>query len=258
MDRRHRFIIGLDQSAISSIDSKNENVDKETVFQIKVQDYVSFYGMCSKAMYSEIEDAAKDLIRRVVNINLKNDEHIETPWLAYVHYKPQQGSLEFKFAEKVIPYITFLKSEFTIYKLIEIAGLRSIYSVRIYEMLAQWRSVGSVEVKISDLRERFQIGPSEYTRFSNLKMRVINPAIEEVTQKTNFTIDDLMILKKGVYRKNPVLIFRFHEKNKTEVINKELRNISSKVDKKLKNKTVKDATFNLPIYNCDTYELPLQ
>lgn len=80
----------------------------------------------------------------------------------------------------LIPYILDLKREFTRYQIENILRLKSSYSVRLYELLKQYESIGQREVDIKDLREYLGIGEEEYTRFYDFERRILIQAQREI------------------------------------------------------------------------------
>jgi len=67
--------------------------------------------------------------------------------------------------------------------------LRSIYSIRIYELLKQYQSIGKRTITIESLRKMLGIEPDEYKTYNNLKRKVIMVAHKEVNEKTDICFD---------------------------------------------------------------------
>ena len=79
-----------------------------------------------------------------------------------------------------------LDSRYTYYYLNQIANLTSMYAVRIYEMLMQWRKKKIVpSIGIEELRERLGIAENEYPRIFDLKKRVLDVAIKQINEHTD-------------------------------------------------------------------------
>jgi plasmid replication initiation protein len=87
-----------------------------------------------------------------------------------------------------------------------VAKLRSIYSIRLYEFLIQYRSTGKLIIGLSDLKQRLELD-GQYARFSNIKMRVLDPAVKELQEKSNLIID-WRAIKKGRTVERLEFIFR--------------------------------------------------
>ena len=60
--------------------------------------------------------------------------------------------------------------------------MQGAYSVRIYELLTQYKSVGERSIAINDLRIMLDLG-SRYKTTGNLIAWVIDPSIEEINEQ---------------------------------------------------------------------------
>jgi plasmid replication initiation protein len=92
------------------------------------------------------------------------------------------------FGNYIIPLITRLSKEYTEYELIQIRNLNSVYALRVFEMLMQWKILGKTPlVAIEDLRSRLGIAGHQYKLMSNFKKRVLDLAINEINEHTDIT-----------------------------------------------------------------------
>ena len=104
-------------------------------------------------------------------------------------YNEGKGYVEVMFSNDIIPLITRLSKEYTEYELIQIRNLNSVYALRVFEMLMQWRIVGRTPmVTIESLRNRLGIADHQYKLMSNLKARVLDLAINEINEHTDITV----------------------------------------------------------------------
>ena len=88
-------------------------------------------------------------------------------------------------------------------------SLDSVYSLRLYELLCQYQSMGKREITVEDLRF-FLDCVDKYTLFKKLKQVVIEPAIEEINAKTNLLIHKVEYKRIG--RKIGSIAFEFCDK----------------------------------------------
>ena len=86
--------------------------------------------------------------------------------------------------DEVMPYLTQLKGQFAQYQLKNIAYFNSVHSIRIYELITQYRSVGNREITVDKLKEWLQVADN-YPRWNNFKARVLDPAITEINEKSD-------------------------------------------------------------------------
>jgi len=83
----------------------------------------------------------------------------------------------------------------------------SIYAIRIFELLMQFKTTGVVVIALEEFRLLLEL-EDKYDRFTNLKARVLDPAIRELTAKANLDIAVDLIRRN---RKVVSLRFTFSE-----------------------------------------------
>lgn len=179
-------------AAISQI-QQGEAVTDQQLYKISVHDIAEVSGISPRSLYKELEDAAIRLKRREIRIpnkpNSKNKRHkvLITCWLQSVQYTPNSGAVELRFSHDILPYISQLTEQFTIYKLKDIAKLSSSYSIRLYELLIQWKSKKSRIVELEWLRDRFLLN-EKYQNIKDFKKWVLEPAIQQINASTNMWV----------------------------------------------------------------------
>jgi plasmid replication initiation protein len=179
--------------AISQI-KQGEEVTDQIMYSISVQDISELTGIVPDSLYKEIEDAALKLKRREIRIpdepngKGKKPKVLITSWLQAIQYVPNSGTLQIRFSHDILPYITQLKEQFTIYKLKDIALLTSSYAIRLYELLIQWNSVGTRTVELAWLKGIFLLN-GKYSSIKDFKARVLEPSVEQINKTTDLWLD---------------------------------------------------------------------
>jgi len=172
-------------------------------YEIRVSDFAKMFGLekC-KAMYSEIEKASECLLSR--KIVLQDSEIKEvTNWLSYVKYIKGSGIISLEFHKSLKPYLLQLKSHFTQYHLNHVIDFKSQYSMRLYELLKMEAfkvdKNGQFEriFDVNEYRNLLGVDTKDYPLFANFKQKVIQPAIREITDKTDLIIADVKYGKTG-------------------------------------------------------------
>lgn len=135
-----------------------------------------------------------------------------TRWVQSILYREDEGAVEIRFAKDVLPYLSQLSSEFSQYRLQNIAGMTSSYGVRLYELLVQWQGRGERELDIDWLRRTMQL-ENKYPSIRDLKRRVIEPAVKDVNQHSDLSVT---WGQRKTGRKVTHLQFKFHPKNQKE------------------------------------------
>ena len=177
---------------IAQIDSKAE-LTEDYKFEVTVSGISELVGIHNgSSMYRDLKVASEKLYERSVIINDPDPDNPKivqrkTRWISGIDYIPGEAKVVLRFAVGIIPYLTQLSREFTQYKLTHVASFESVYSIRLYELLAQWLSAGEREIEVDWFKRQFQV-EDKYKRVIDLKKRVIEPAIKEINEYSNFWV----------------------------------------------------------------------
>ena len=82
-----------------------------------------------------------------------------------------------------------LKNHFTAYKLSRVSGMKSVYSWRLFELLMQFKKTGLLNILIDDFYHAMDAPESLRANFSNLRNRVIEPAVKEIREKDGLAVE---------------------------------------------------------------------
>lgn len=180
---------------------------RDAVFVLSVEEFIDLFGSDPKNAYAEMEEAATKLYERDIR-RVDGTTRKRLRWVYMAEYKKGEGKVRLGFSPEIAPYLTMLHKRFTSYKLDEVASLRSTYAIRLFEMLVQFSETGLFVISVVDFKQRLGLD-EKYDRFSNLKARVIDPAVKDLVAKTS-----LDIVWQGIKKGKTVdrLEFRFSEK----------------------------------------------
>ncbi|WP_427501815.1 replication initiation protein (plasmid) [Methylomonas sp. MED-D] len=179
-------------ACIAQIDSKAV-LTEHYRFEITASGVADLAGLENLSnAYRDLKKAAEKLYERSVIIDDPDPDNPQicqrkTRWISSIDYVPGEGKLVLSFAVGIIPYLSQLSREFTQYKLKHVSRFESVYSIRLYELLVQWSSVGEREIEIEWLKRQFQV-VDKYDRVVDLKKRVIDPAVKEINELSNLWV----------------------------------------------------------------------
>lgn len=159
--------------------------------EVRAADYAKTFDIPENQAYEQMIEAEQTLFNRYVilhDINPKTgkEDKIKTRWLSSVTYPKGGGSIYLQFAQKIVPYITRLETEFTPYRLEKVAGMSSVYAIRIYELLIQWGGIGKREVELEWLKKTLMVG-DKYERLEHFKTKVIDIGISQINEFSDLT-----------------------------------------------------------------------
>jgi plasmid replication initiation protein len=160
---------------------------KDNSFTVTATQFSKVFNVNSKNVYKQLQEASKEIAERWLRTN-DGKYREQFRWVFGVRYHDNDAKVTLGFSPWVIPYLTSLKKQFTSLRLSQIANLKSIYSIRLLEFLTQFKSTGKFIIDLDRFKERLGI-EIEYKRFYNLKMRVIEPALKELREKSNLIIE---------------------------------------------------------------------
>ncbi|MDQ7089497.1 MAG: RepB family plasmid replication initiator protein [Methylococcales bacterium] len=199
-------------ACIAQVNSAEELL-KTDEFELSAVDFAKLFSVSKNRAYSELQSITKTLYQRSMTIYNPDPERpklkkIETRWISSVGYMPDEGKISLCFSQKIIPYLSELKGTFTRYELKHVGNMSSIYGIRLYELLMQWKTTGTREIEIAWIKSQFQLDES-YNRLDNFKARVLEPAIKDINQHSNLQVT---WKQRKTGRSVTHLIFTFAEK----------------------------------------------
>ena len=187
-------------------------------FKVQVSSYINAFGVERSTAYEALQKAVDTLInRRFSYYRIVNDqqEKVTTNWVQSVAYATNESYIKIKFTDDVMPLITQLEKHFTSYQLEQVKDLSSIYAIRLYELMMQWRSSGKTQqIPIDELRYKLGIEPDQYKQMVNFKTKVLDFAIDQINEHTDIKASYEQH-KEG--RSITGFTFTFKEKSKPKV-----------------------------------------
>ncbi|MGP5706551.1 replication initiation protein [Psychrobacter namhaensis] len=214
-------------ACISQIDSRPDapQVTQDTEFKVSADDIKSlFFGKNSKNeqnIYRDIENASKRLYDVDIVMSLPENKTLQTRLVSSIVYDPDNGEVALSFASRILPYLTQLKANFTKYKLLEIGELSSIHSIRMYELMVMWvnQFQYSKEFSLEEFKHVMSV-KDKYKQFGQLKARVIETAINDINENTNYRVS-VEYKKKSRGKGYTGLTLRFHKKTLDKLTSKD-------------------------------------
>ena len=167
------------------------------------------------SVYGQLKDAMNSLYTRSVTIHDTDPATgfprvKETRWISEKAYIDGAGHVQVVFTPKVIEHITRLESEFTSYALEKVGNMTSAYAIRIYEMLAQYREIGTRELNLKWLRDALQIEPHEYKLTADFKRKILDIAVTQINDHSDLKVS---YSDKKTSRAITDFVFKIKDKN---------------------------------------------
>jgi plasmid replication initiation protein len=183
--------------AVSTLDSRQVLKPGEVpTTRISAMDYATEFKVDNDTAYDQLQAAAKALYTRSITFyepaHKRNGKplpptKVQMRWVGEAKYQAGEGWIELAWWPKLLPHLTGLKKQFTSYQLQQASALRSVYSWRLLELLTRFKSTGKAEYTIEDFRASMD-APASLSDFGQVKRRIIDPAVKELTEKDGWLI----------------------------------------------------------------------
>ena len=207
-------------ACIAQIKDPRLEITRDDEFIITAPHFSTLFDISLKHAYDQLKEATESLQKEVVIIHNPDIDdpklsRIVTNWFSIAKYYDGEGRVIVKFNEAIIPYISNLKNGcFTQYRINQITKLKSVYAIRLYEILIceAWRNQ-DFEIEVATLKNMLGL-IDKYQITAEFKRCVILPAIANIKKTTNITELELDQRRSG--RDVTHLIFKYSVKKEAE------------------------------------------
>jgi plasmid replication initiation protein len=210
-------------SLISQIKREDENFN---VYRIWYRDVAELFGMNKQRGYEDLRQAVKSLMQKSFFVRYSDNgkpREVQYHILRKIDYSLLDGQdaesenqdfVDVRIEEDMKPFLLQLQKSFTSYDIRNVASLGG-YSVRVYELLKQYETIGHRTLKFEEMKMMFEL-ENEYPRFSTFYQRVLEPSIKEINEFTDLVITEVKKIKTG--KKITGVYFKFTQKTKNDIL----------------------------------------
>ena len=210
LDEKRLFIMATPLARTTKISSN------DPIF-ISSSDFSKECGIHLSTAYTALESATDRLFTRFFGYTNTEGNRVRIRWLNKVIYLKNQGGTELYFTDEVLLLLREFDAlnPYTKYKKEVVLRLKKDYSLDLYHLAKKHQTMGGFQISLDELFEQLGLPESYRTRMNNLKSRVIDPSLDEITANT-----DIDLSYENVKRGRSVVGFKFtvKEKPKPKVI----------------------------------------
>lgn len=160
-------------------------------FSISAKELGVFMELDEKSRYKQIKNAATKLFDRKISLVAEDDENEPSwrllSWFSEMAYDSKKCKLIFQFTPAVQPLIYQVKEAYVKLQAKPLMAFTSIYASRFMMLFTEWEKLKTKIITVAELKEAFEVG-KKYPLFGNFNQKVVQPAIEEINQKTELKI----------------------------------------------------------------------
>ena len=225
---------------IASIKFEDEHFNANT---FRVVDMARLLKVAPEMLYRDLKRACDSLTNKKIYIQKEDGSWEFLVLVPTAKYIAKTGTVLMRLNEDAKPYLLQLRDMFTSFELSNILNLKSKYSIRIYQLMKSHSYRKELIITLDDLKYRLSLDDKKqksYRLFSNVSERVLKPAMKEINDKTDITID-YEAIKQG--RKIYALRFKIKDKQKVIINPKEISN-GRKQQKNNQSKRKDNSFFN--------------
>lgn len=184
--------------AMAKLDSRaTPNPSAPPVTVITAAEYAETFGVDMDTAYDQLQSGAKNLYNRSITFyepaHRRNGKplpptKVQMRWVGSVKYQEGEGWVRLAWWHEVLNHLMGFKKQFTTYQLQQASALRSGYSWKLLELLMRFKTTGHAEYTIEDFATSMDATEKQRSDFNNIRRRIIEPAIKELTEKDGWLI----------------------------------------------------------------------
>lgn len=174
-------------------------------------------------LYRDIDGITNDIIANPVfikSVEGKRTKWVKIPWVEFCQYDSDVG-ISMQLNQRLMPFLIALQEHYTQYSFENILAMKSVYAIRIFEMIQAKimpkvlpREGIDIILTVEEIIDGCELKDT-YRRISNLKNRVLDVAVKEINRVTLYDVEYNNI-KNG----RKVNAFDFHVNMKYHSTNK--------------------------------------
>ena len=162
---------------------------------VTATEWSKHFDLDVKSSYKRLRSASDSLYGKSVMISGDAQDGERIRWLSSEKYSQGDGFVTLKFGREMVHYISGMVDQFTSYELLSVSGLKSSYSVRVYELARQFLNTGWRYIDLKDFRVMLEL-ENRYPVWTDLRKRVLDRACNEINKKSDLILS-YKIIKKG-------------------------------------------------------------
>lgn len=230
-------LTGIEQKLLYKIfeEVQQNNYQSRRVEIVQDKFFKDYKGVVAKRLTnSQINKMLEDLQDKKVYLLNEDETYIRTQWYALESTK-DLSRISIILDEYVFKYIQSLKGHFTMLRLETLYSFKSFHSMRIYELLKQsynpkekvsmfgftvdtFKDLLGLDVREEKVNGKVKVVNKGYKNFNNLKVKVLDPSIDEINSKSEILVS-YDVKRKGARGKVEGIIFKVFMKEQAKEVN---------------------------------------
>ena len=181
------------QLAIVDARETGKGLDTATPLELNAARFAKAFNISNDAAYLALTEAEDSLFKRQFTILHEDGTSTKSRWIQDANYRKGEGKILITFTRVVVEHVTKIDGTelyFTSYYLKQTANFSSVYAIRLYELLMQWKSIYRTPIyELEKIRGQLGIEENQYSRMESFKRRVLHVAIEQINESSDITVE---------------------------------------------------------------------
>ena len=153
-------------------------------YRLSIRSFMDLMGVEGEGYHTRVRQKAKELLQKPLVIRRDHGGELICNWFSKIEYIKGAGEIVFGFDPSLKPYLLQLQKEFTEYKASNVMQLQSTFSIRLYELLKQYLTVGKRIFHLDTLKSILGI-EDKYPLYANFKQKILEYCKKELKNRSN-------------------------------------------------------------------------
>ncbi|KAJ8982324.1 hypothetical protein NQ317_006669 [Molorchus minor] len=186
-------------------------------YTLTAKDFNNTFNVDLPTCYGILKRAVDKLMKTDIRVSKSDDSGFSRINVcSKAEYNKNQGFIDVKFTDDIMPYLAQVKQKFVLYNLKEIANFGSLYTTRLYELIQEFKETGWMLKSVQQLRELFIVG-DKLKLYGHFKKHTFGHACQEINNNYDIGLS-FEEIRQG--RKVVAVKFSFKKAMVHKVINK--------------------------------------
>ncbi len=195
--------------------SFTEELDSIPTYEVKLSEVEKLLGKRIKSV--SLRKIKEELRLEDLEVFMGSKERLYS-WCSYIEFDKDTKALTFKMNPDLKPFLLNLENRFVLLDIKHISKIKGFVGKRLYSILKQYQSQdkngnGYFVENVEKFKELFKLTEGCYERYSNLKKRILIPAINQINESSDIQVK-LIEIKNGRKVERIKFIFTSKENNK--------------------------------------------
>lgn len=181
------------RSAIMQIKPDDEELKP---YIVTIPEFAKMLKVSRQDVHKSVDQITDDIIKNPLYIKEEKNgkiKWVKMPWVSMCKYNSDEG-IYIQLNKELQPFLVNLKERYTQYTLDSVLTMKSIYGIRLFELIQSKIMVKvlpkdgkDVILTIDEIRTACDC-TEKFERYSNFKAKVLLTALKEINEKTMFRV----------------------------------------------------------------------